>query len=131
MADDVKDVLAANQKLLNSIAEGDWKTYAELCDESLTAFEPEALGHLVVGLAFHQFYFKLGGGGSVKPQNSMLDAQVRVIGEVAVLTYYRLTQVVDGSGTPGSKGTEETRIWQKKSGQWKHIHFHRSPSQRG
>jgi len=26
------------------------------------AFEPEAAGHLVEGMAFHEFYFRLGGG---------------------------------------------------------------------
>jgi hypothetical protein len=31
-------------RLLESIAAGDWGTYAELCDASLTCFEPEAQG---------------------------------------------------------------------------------------
>ena len=53
------------------------------------------------------------------------------MGDVAVVSYYRLTQVVDEQGGVFSKGTEETRVWQKKNGQWKHVHFHRSPSQRG
>ncbi len=125
------DVLAVNQKLLDAIAEGDWSTYAELCDASLTAFEPEALGHLVVGLPFHEFYFKLPGGGGKKPSNSMLDPHIRVIGDVAVLCYYRLKQGLGADGAPVSVGTEETRVWQKKDGKWKHIHFHRSPSQKG
>src|SRR5207253_8148154 len=47
--------------LLDGIAKGDWATYQELCDPSLTAFEPEAMGQLVEGLEFHQFYFSLGG----------------------------------------------------------------------
>jgi Calcium/calmodulin dependent protein kinase II association domain len=36
---------------------GDYEGYTKLCDSELTAFEPEAVGHLVVGLPFHQFYF--------------------------------------------------------------------------
>lgn len=122
-------VLEANQKLLDAIAQGDWSTYADLCDSSLTAFEPEALGHLIHGLDFHKFYFQLE-GGSRKPVNSIVDPHVRIIGDVAVVAYYRLTQVVDGSGNPGVRGTEETRIWERKNGSWKHVHFHRSPSQR-
>ena len=43
------------------IANADWATYEELCDPSLTAFEPESRGQLVEGLAFHRFYFNLGG----------------------------------------------------------------------
>ena len=32
-------------------------TLRKLCDDDLTAFEPEALGNLVEGLHFHKFYF--------------------------------------------------------------------------
>jgi calcium/calmodulin-dependent protein kinase (CaM kinase) II len=100
-----------------------------LCDPSLTAFEPEALGRLVEGMDFHSFYFKLS-GGQVKPQNTMCDPHIRVIGDVAIVAYYRLTQFVDADGHPGTRGTEETRIWQRQEGRWRHVHFHRSPSQK-
>jgi calcium/calmodulin-dependent protein kinase (CaM kinase) II len=123
------ELLALNQQLLDAIAQGDWGTYAELCDPSLTAFEPEALGRIVEGLDFHRFYFKLS-GGQVKPQNSMCDARVRLMGDVAVVAYYRLTQFVDADGHPGTRGTEETRVWQRQHGRWRHVHFHRSPSQK-
>ena len=43
-------LIALNQKLLNCIVDADFDTYKELCDESLTCFEPEAVGHLVEGL---------------------------------------------------------------------------------
>src|SRR5258708_1279767 len=123
------ELIALNQQLLDAIAQGDWGTYSELCDPSLTAFEPEALGHLVAGMDFHAFYFKLA-GGQVKPQNSMGDVHVRVMGDVAVVAYYRLTQFVDGEGRPGTRGTEETRIWQRPNGRSRHVPFHRSPSQK-
>ena len=33
----------------------------------------------------------------------------------------------EGRGrTAQYRATEETRIWQKQSGAWKHVHFHRS-----
>src|SRR5947209_3112089 len=56
-----EELLRLNQRLLESVAQADWATYEELCDPSLTAFEPEALGQLVEGLAFHRFYFERGG----------------------------------------------------------------------
>jgi hypothetical protein len=56
-----EELLQLNQRLLESIATADWAAYEELCDPSLTAFEPEAQGQLVEGLAFHRFYFELGG----------------------------------------------------------------------
>lgn len=127
--DATAEILELNEKLLTAIAHGDWGTYTELCDPSLTAFEPEALGHLVQGMDFHGFYFKLS-GGQVKPQNTMCDPHVRIMGDVAVLCYYRLTQVVNETGSPATRGTEETRVWQRQNGRWRHVHFHRSPSQK-
>ena len=55
------ELLALNRRLLESIAAGDWATYEELCDPSLTCFEPETRGQWVEGMDFHHFYFKLGG----------------------------------------------------------------------
>lgn len=52
------------------------------------------------------------------------------MGDVAVVAYFRLTQVVDADGNPGTRGTEETRVWHRQNGRWKHVHFHRSPSQK-
>lgn len=37
-----QDLLKFSHELLQSIADRDWDKYSELCDESLTAFEPEA-----------------------------------------------------------------------------------------
>lgn len=124
--DTVKTLIALNQKLLDAIAEGDWTTYTGLCDPTLTAIEPEALGHVVSGMEFHQFYFDRASGG-VKPRNTICDPHVRIMGDSAVVAYFRLTQFVDGDGRAQSRGTEETRVWQKIEGVWKHVHFHRSP----
>ncbi|HVX59099.1 MAG TPA: hypothetical protein VHC19_00810, partial [Pirellulales bacterium] len=57
-----RELLALNQRLLESIQAADWKTYEELCDPSLSAFEPEGRGQLIEGMAFHRYYFDLGGG---------------------------------------------------------------------
>ena len=57
--DATTELLDVSARLLRTIQDGDWKAYAELCDPTITAFEPEALGHLVEGLEFHRFYFNL------------------------------------------------------------------------
>ena len=127
MPDDaIQELLQLNQRLLDSIASADWATYQELCDPSLTAFEPEALGQLVEGLAFHRFYFDL---GAVKgPHKTTMTApRVRLMGEVAVVTYIRLNQRVGPDVVPRTSGFAETRVWQLRQGAWKHVHFHRSP----
>jgi calcium/calmodulin-dependent protein kinase (CaM kinase) II len=127
-ADLAQQLLDLNQKLLTAIVSGDWKTYESLCDASITCFEPEARGQLVVGMPFHKFYFELPGAPQ-KParQVTMSQPHLRLIGDsAAVLSYVRLTQSLDASGLPQTSRMEETRVWQKIGGQWKHVHFHRS-----
>jgi calcium/calmodulin-dependent protein kinase (CaM kinase) II len=121
----IEELLELNQRLLDSIAQGDWTTYQELCDPSLTAFEPEAMGQRVAGLAFHQSYFKLGGHRS-EHHTTMVSPDVRLMGDAAVLTYVRLDQRQGADGLPTTTATEETRVWQRQEGRWKHVHFHRS-----
>jgi len=122
----INEILDLNKQLLDSIAKGDWETYAELCDPTITAFEPEGRGHLIRGLDFHKFYFDL--GVAEGPRNStMASPKVRVMGEVALVTYVRLVQYLDENSTPVTTHYEETRVWQLQQGRWRHVHFHRSP----
>jgi calcium/calmodulin-dependent protein kinase (CaM kinase) II len=46
--------------------------------------------------------------------------------DAAVISYVRLVQKLDAHGVPVTVTTEETRVWQRKDGRWKHVHFHRS-----
>lgn len=130
MPDATSELLALNQKLLVAIVGGDWKTYADLCDPSLTCFEPEARGHVVEGMPFHKFYFDLGAGGpkpAVATNVTMASPHVRMLGaDAAVLSYIRLNQKLNAAGEPVTVAVEETRVWQKVGGAWKHVHFHRS-----
>src|SRR5260370_39319388 len=98
MLDKAEDeLLHLNQRLLDSIAKGDWATYQDLCDPSLTAFEPEGLGQLVEGLEFHNFYFNLG-GFSKHQQTTMCSPRVRIMGDVAGV----------GSLRPNQRGGEDS-----------------------
>ncbi len=75
----------------------------ELCDPSLTCFEPEARGQWVEGMEFHHFYFKLGGhsGPAGGPVNITVSSpHVRVMGDVAVISFIRLVQKLDAAGNP-------------------------------
>ena len=128
------DVLDLNRRLLNAIASGDWKTYRDLVAGDITCFEPEARGHLVEGLAFHEFYFRLPAPPSdakaappVVPVPTMSSPTVKMLSDdVALVAYVRLTQATDEAGKPVTRVSEETRLWQKRDGRWKHVHFHRS-----
>lgn len=125
MADTTHELLALNKRLLDSIARADWATYETLCDPSISCFEPEAAGNLVEGMDFHRYYFKL--GAARDPWNTeMARPHVRIMGDVAVISYVRLNQRTSSDGQPTTRAVEETRVWQKQNGVWKHVHFHRS-----
>lgn len=122
----IQELLDVNQRLLESIVNQNWAVYAELCDDSLTCFEPESRGQVVEGMAFHKYYFDLQGAKTAR-NVTMSQPHVRMLGpDAAVLSYVRLTQYLDGAGTPQTSRVEETRVWQKIDGSWKHVHFHRS-----
>jgi calcium/calmodulin-dependent protein kinase (CaM kinase) II len=120
------ELLALNRRLLDSIAQADWATYQELCLPDVTCFEPETRGQLVEGLAFHEFYFDLGSDG--RPcQNTMASPRVRMLGaDAAIVTYVRLVQRLGSDDVPKTTPVEETRVWQRIDGHWRHVHLHRS-----
>jgi len=122
-----KELLTLSQWLLDSIDNQDWAIYSQLCDPTLTAFEPEAVGHQVTGMAFHDFYFQLNAAKRTC-RSSISSPHVRVLGDVAVVSYIRLRQCADENGSTSTTACEETRIWQRQEGEWKHVHFHRSPA---
>jgi hypothetical protein len=122
----ITELLQLNQRLLDSITQGDWAAYQELCDPTLTALEPESVGQVVEGMAFHRFYFDLGGVRG-RHQTTMCAPRVRLLGDVAVIAYVRLVQRIGMEGNPVTQASAETRIWQKQKGRWRHIHFHRTP----
>jgi calcium/calmodulin-dependent protein kinase (CaM kinase) II len=125
MSTDTQELLRLTQQLLDSITDGDWATYQALCDPSLTAFEPEAPGQLVEGLAFHRFYFELGGVRG-RHQTTLCSPHVRLLGDVAIVAYARLIQRVGPDGQAVTEATNETRVWHRTEGRWRHVHFHRT-----
>jgi calcium/calmodulin-dependent protein kinase (CaM kinase) II len=119
------ELIKINERLLESIASGDWETYAALCDPTITCFESDARGQLVEGMAFHRFYFDLDSQGG--PRNTTMCApHVRILGDAAVVSYVRLVQRLDENRRPVTYRSEETRVWQRGKDGWKHVHFHRS-----
>lgn len=121
----VEELLALNARLLACIALKDWAAYQELCDPTLTAFEPEGKGQLIEGMEFHRWYFNLAGNPG-HHNTTMCSPRVRLMGDVAIVAYVRLNQRIGPDGRPSETAVEETRIWQRQKGVWKHVHFHRS-----
>jgi calcium/calmodulin-dependent protein kinase (CaM kinase) II len=56
----------------------------------------------------------------------MCSPRVHLLGDVAVIAYVRLNQRVGPDGAPTTAAFEETRVWQRQDGRWRHVHFHRS-----
>ena len=59
LSDRDQEILAINQAMLESVANGDWSRYAGFCAADLSCFEAETNGHLVEGLPFQQYYSNL------------------------------------------------------------------------
>ena len=95
-----------------------------MCDPSLSCFEPEALGNLVEGIVFHEFYFKLK-SDVIQKQSTISSPNVRLMNDSAVVTYIRVVQIATAESV-SCGASEETRVWQKIDGEWRHVHFHRS-----
>ncbi|MCA9080074.1 MAG: DUF4440 domain-containing protein [Planctomycetaceae bacterium] len=125
MSSPEQQLLDLSAQLLQAIDAGNWDAYTKLCDPRISCFEPEAEGHLVVGLPFHKFYFDLPPSGR-KQLSSISSPHVEVIGDVGLVYYVRLVQKTTDAG-PITVSSNETRVWKREGGTWRHIHFHRSP----
>ncbi|KAK2085497.1 Calcium/calmodulin-dependent protein kinase type II subunit delta [Saguinus oedipus] len=53
-----QEITKVTGQLIEATNNGDSEACRKVCDPGLTAFEPEALGKLVEGMDFHQFYFE-------------------------------------------------------------------------
>jgi ketosteroid isomerase-like protein len=128
--DETQAVLECNQRLLTGIVDGNYFTYDGLCSDDMTCIEPESNNQVVVGKAFHKYYFDLYGRPSTPVLVSMVRPLVQFMGgdkKVAVVTYIRLNQIKKADGMSETTQTSETRVWEKdESGNWKNRHFHKS-----
>ncbi|XP_077401296.1 calcium/calmodulin-dependent protein kinase type II delta chain-like [Vanacampus margaritifer] len=122
------EVIEATKKLLTAITAEDYNAYKEMCDPGLTSFEPESLGVLVNGMEFHAYLMQ---NVEIKgfPHTIVVDPHVHMMGEdAACIAYVRLTQSIGRDTRAITTRAEETRIWHRRNGTWRHIHFHRSGS---
>ncbi|OQR90117.1 flagellar adenylate kinase [Achlya hypogyna] len=119
-------LVATTQRLLDAVFSNDWVTYQALCDPGLMAIEPQSMGHVVEGMAFHEFYFKNAGRGGLGVSSickaNVVDPHVMLLGDTAVVAFANVIQ----SATDPSVVYMETRVWNRSSGTWKNVHFHRS-----
>lgn len=120
-------ILNLTQKLLDSIADKDWDTYASLTDEKLTCIEPETGNNLCEGLEFHKTYFQAPKDENIVIKENILQPVTKVFEDLAVMSYKRIRQVTNVSDKiVTTQMFAETRMWRRIEGSWKMIHFHKS-----
>ncbi|KAJ8405458.1 hypothetical protein AAFF_G00319310 [Aldrovandia affinis] len=123
-----QEIIKVTEQLIEAISNGDFESYTKMCDPSVTAFEPEALGNLVEGLEFHRFYFENLWSKNSKPvHTTILNPHIHLIGEeAACIAYIRITQYIDTNGMPCTAQSEESRIWHRlnplaEQGSWEFM----------
>jgi len=137
-------LIGLNQQLLDSIVNLDYDTYNKLCADDISCMEPESDQNVVIGKAFHKFYFDAFGGSAVAQEDksvpkthinvTMVRPHVQWIGSGngippagAILSYVKLTQQKEEHKAPITIQQSETRVWEFRSGEWLNVHFHKSP----
>ncbi len=120
-------ILSLTQKLLDAICNKDWDTYLDLVDEKLTCVEPETGNSLCEGLELHKTYFDMPCDENLTIKENILQPITKVIGDVSIISYRRVTQIVNKKDKSASRRiSAETRVWRRTDDTWKMVHFHRS-----
>ncbi|XP_019718845.1 calcium/calmodulin-dependent protein kinase type II delta chain-like isoform X1 [Hippocampus comes] len=121
-----QEIIEVTKKLLTAIVMADYDSYKEMSDPGLTSFEPESLGILVRSMEFHRFLLENAPALGFR-HTIMIEPYVHMMGDdAACIAYVRLTQALGGDLAAIHTKVEETRIWHRRNGTWRHIHFHRS-----
>lgn len=123
---EINSILDLTQKLLDSIAKKDWESYINLIDEKVTSIEPDSSNNFIEGMDYHKFYFDLPNGRINIIKENIIQPNLRIYGEMAIICYKRLTQIFTDDKRCESKCCSETRIWRKTGNNWKLVHTHRS-----
>ena len=121
VADDADDVKAAFLDFYASLRSGDVDGYMQHFSASgATAFETE--GGLLSASTLEELRRnrQAAANGGNNPNVQLRNLEVRVYGNTAVLTGYRVS--------PGNPGVARyTNVWVKQGGTWKRVHRHASP----
>lgn len=122
-----QEIIKLTEKLVNACGAGDWRTVEKLCDPRVTTFDSTGSGNIVEGIDFHHSISDNIPDGSYVESNTIIEnPYVHLFGnETACIAYVRSTEYRSRSGRVYLQETEETRIWHKRNGQWKNVHFHR------
>ena len=122
------ELIGIVRRMLEAIHAGDLETYTALSSPELTCFETDVAPYRIDGLDFHlrlMDSMRESGSFGKLVGFEMLTPHVHLLGDSAVVTYTRLMTYSTESG-PVFRAFNETRVFTRKEGGWRMIHFHRS-----
>lgn len=123
-----RHLLDITRQLLEAINTGDAATYARFCSPDLTCFE-ELAPYRIDGIDFHLTVInRMAGNPELAPARcDMLTPHVQLYGDAAVVSYTRLMSYFE-KGYPRMTTANESRVYIRTEGEWRMVHFHRSPT---
>ena len=134
MTETEAEVLEITRQLIEAVYRRDLDFYRAHATEDMSAYEWFIAPARIDGLDFHLHLMGAGGMVGVDEQSrvDLLDPRVQLCGaggDVAVITFTLLvTYPESGTGKPAFYSDNQTRVLVREEGDWKMIHFHRSPT---
>ncbi|PYE56246.1 nuclear transport factor 2 family protein [Deinococcus yavapaiensis] len=125
------EVLAFLRRHLEAIFASDWETYEATTAPDLSLYEHFVTPHRQLGLDFHRFMIENSWATTNGRAHhvSILEPHVQVLasGSVVVVTYTLVLSVAGEAGIV-HKSTNETRVLERREGEWRVVHVHKSPA---
>lgn len=124
-----RELLEITWRLLNAIHAGDYETYAALSAPEISCYE-DVCPYRIDGLEFHLDLIRLmAQNPHQRPVRfDLLTPRVQIYGDCGIVTYTRLITYKNENASPYWVTFNETRVFVKRDGCWKMVHFHRSPT---
>ena len=126
-------MLALTRRLIDAIDQRNFEEYRRLSAEDLTSFEPESKGHLIEGMAFHEFFLSRPHRPGTTARSEIVGFTARPLGgdnsgapAAAMVAYTRITQKHDADGSFRMSHANETRVYIRAGREWRQAHFHRT-----
>lgn len=116
------------QRHLNSIFNGDVKTYEDSTSEDLALYEWWVTPHRQDGLDFHRFMIEHRWAGEGDYRFDLLEPRLQLYGETAIVSYTLMVSRARPEGGVEHRTHNESRVLIKRDGQWKIVHVHKSPA---
>ncbi len=123
-----EELLNITWQMLEAIHTGDYETYGLFTSEELSCFE-DVCAYRIDGLEFHlSLISQMARNPANRPERfDILSPRIQLYGETGIVTYTRLMTYSD-NGKPKWQTYNESRVFVRESGEWKMVHFHRTPT---